>query len=200
MISPTSQLMRDECIIVLKVILRHNNKRIRIIRQLNNMYYQTRTQKQNKWGTEDGWTHCTCLINGTINGLITTELGLCLWCLTLLSTIFPLYQSGQFYWWKKPEYPEKIVDLPQATDRLYHIMFTLPWTGFELTTVRTAYVVVVTMRPRRSYSKYVYIHLIMITLTCEVMWWATSRYMNVVEIILKYVVQKIHGIHKRKII
>jgi len=30
---------------------------------------------------------------------------------------FQLHRGGQFYWWRKPEYPEKTTDLPQATDR-----------------------------------------------------------------------------------
>ena len=43
-------------------------------------------------------------------------MGVWVMVLTPLSTIV------QFYWWRKPEYPDKTTNLPQVTDKPYHIM------------------------------------------------------------------------------
>jgi hypothetical protein len=47
-------------------------------------------------------------------GVINIETRKLIWFMEL-STIFYLYRGGQFYWWSKPEYKEKI------TDKLFHI-------------------------------------------------------------------------------
>ena len=75
------------------------------------------------------------LSNTCIGKILVSVKKLGLWCLTPLSTIFQLYRGSQFYWWRKPEYPEKITDLLQITDNLYHLMLYgvhFAWVGLEL--------------------------------------------------------------------
>ena len=61
----------------------------------------------------------TILMSFFLNDDKTSNLDLIFGVLTPLSTIFQLYHGDQFYWWSKPEYPERTTDHGQATGKLY---------------------------------------------------------------------------------
>ena len=51
---------------------------------------------------------------------ILIDKGIVLRCLT--QTTLRLYRGAQFYCWRKQQCPENTINLPQVTDKLYHIM------------------------------------------------------------------------------
>jgi hypothetical protein len=54
-----------------------------------------------------------------------------------LSQIFQLCCNGHFFWWKKPEYMDKTIDLPQVTVRQHivvvEILQSLPHDQHKIT-------------------------------------------------------------------
>ena len=66
-------------------------------------------------------TDCTGSCKSNYHTIMTTTTphmlhGLGIWCLMPLSIIF------QLYWWMKPEYPEKTINLPQVTDNDFGLL------------------------------------------------------------------------------
>ena len=114
----------------------HALQKIAHLEMLKVVFYE-----QGVWHSLYKWhtirTISALIYSAHIHEVDATFRGLGLWRLMPLLTIFQLYRGSKFYRWRKPKCPQNTTDLPQVTDKLYHIMLYLvhiAWVGFQLTT------------------------------------------------------------------
>jgi hypothetical protein len=91
-------------------------------------------------GYSDYYMNYICIIASVINIILMyhVHLWLICWFMVFNATFYNISLISWRYWWRKPEYPEKTTDLPQVTDKLYHLMLYrvhLNWVGFDHTTL-----------------------------------------------------------------
>jgi hypothetical protein len=89
-----------------------------------------------------GTVYCFFVFVSCCAWLFVVLLGWWLWYLTPLSTIFQLYRSVQFYWWRKPEYSDKTTVLPQVNDKT--LSHNVVLSTYRLSGIRTTLVAICT--------------------------------------------------------